>query len=591
MTAPTRPAPDPAGRLDRRPSPAARLAAALQLDLLDGHRHGRLPPAGSRLVAGDGPDDTGRGGISRLRLRSVDGRLALLALAVAVAYGPQLARLPDALGIDSPLAYAALAPALAVLVAVGAVRTAEPGPPRLPLRPSDRICGGAFLALAVVVALVGPRWFGFDTGPFRVGLASLPFFLVGSVWLLFGGRVVYWLRSAFLAAALVAPVWYAWAVGLGQRASTAATWHLVRTGAGWFDVPASTVAGTGMVELDGQLVAVSASCSGASAVLGWVIVALSLTSLLAGTGRAKLAWVLTGAAAAWVGNGLRIGALVLVGELASAEVALEWVHPWAGLVLVGVVSATMLALLPRFGLARRAVVTRRARQRLAAVAPDPWTGGAAVLAAVAVVVALTGAGGWRYEPLGGRNGERNRAVTDVLDAAGSGGGLAVAGGVWSPVAFGPVEWAPHFFGEGAQWYRYAVFPDTAGGSGTAWDAGPAWAVNVDTTSVSSLDRLDAYTLEACYGFHGFRIDRVELASTLPARPAEQLEYREPRTGVGTFVLSWRQRIAGGRVERVVLSAPYVAGDPTPENAGLPGRDQAAGAVTALARDLAGEAGR
>jgi len=572
------------------PSAAARLAALLQLDLLDGHEHGARPPLGARLVAGAGRDDTGHRGVTRARLRSVDGRVAVLGVGVAIAYGPQLARLPNALGIDSPLAYAALAPVLALFVAVGTIRTAPAGPPRLPLRESDRICGGAFVALAVLVALVGPRLFGFDTGPWRVGLASLPFFLVGSVWLLFGGRAVWWLRYSFVAAALVAPVWYVWAVTFAQGTSTAATWRVVQMGSGLVGVRAATVGGTGMLEVGDQFVAVSAACSGASAVLGWLIVALSLTPVLTGRPRAKLAWVLTGAAAAWVGNCLRIGVLVAVGRAVSADVALRWVHPWAGLVLVGVVTTVMLALVPRFGLARRPIVVTEARRRLAAVTPNRWLGGGAVVVALAVTLAATGVGGWRYEALGGRNGRTNRTVVEAL--APTDGVVPVEGQAWPMVAFGPVVWAPQFFGEGADWRRFAVFPGATGSGttpGTAEDDGterPAWAVDIDATTATSLERFDAYSLEACYGFHGFRVDRKELSSTLPDRPAEQIDYRDLPTRVGTFVLSWRQKVAGGRIERVVLSAPYAAGEVTAENAGLPDRATAAAAVTALGRTLA-----
>jgi hypothetical protein len=126
-------------------------------------------------------------------------------------------------------------------------------------------------------------------------------------------------------------------------------------------------------------------------------------------------------------------------------------------------------------------------------------------------------------------------------------------------------------------------------TGTAEDDGterPAWAVDIDATTATSLERFDAYSLEACYGFHGFRVDRKELSSTLPDRPAEQIDYRDLPTRVGTFVLSWRQKVAGGRIERVVLSAPYAAGEVTAENAGLPDRATAAAAVTALGRTLA-----
>jgi len=117
-----------------------------------------------------------------------------------------------------------------------------------------------------------------------------------------------------------------------------------------------------------------------------------------------------------------------------------------------------------------------------------------------------------------------------------------------------------------------------------FDDAPSRTHGVPAIDLKETD--DAYSLEACYGFHGFRVDRKELSTTLTDRPSEQIDYRDLATGVGTFVLSWRQKVAGGRIERVVLSAPYVTGDPTPENTGLPDRARAVSAVTALGRTLA-----
>jgi exosortase/archaeosortase family protein len=559
------------GHGPRPPSPAGAVAAPPPPNVDPG------PLVGGRVARGDRGDDTGRGGVPADVRRSLWWRLALLGVAVAVVYGRELASLWAMLSVESPLAYAALAPVLVLVLAAMGVRDAPAGSAVLPLRDGDKVCGGVLLAMAVAVAWRGPTLFGFASAPWRVSLASLPFFLAGASWLLFGGRVTWWIRHGLVFAALAAPVWYVWAVTPLLSIATDLTWRAVEPLANLIGARTTDASGTGLVAIGDQVAAVSAVCSGASSMVAWLIVGGALLTRLHGPSRRRWAWLAAGVALAWLVNVIRILVVVAIGRHVSATVALGWVHPVAGLVAIVVVCVAMLGVARRFGVRPVRGEGAAVVDRLAAVVPDTWRGAGLVVAATAVVLAVfVGAGAWRFDQLGGRNGELNVAVASRLTTERS---LTVDGELWSLQAFGEVPWASQYFGTGASWQRFAAFAPTAADE-------PAWTVAIDTTEVADLANLDAYTLEACYGFHGYQLQRAEVIDLLDRRPAERIDYLDEITRVRTVVVSWGQRVEGGRIERVVVSAQALMPTVTDPATTLPDLDAAESAVAGVARALA-----
>jgi exosortase/archaeosortase family protein len=550
---------------------------------------------GGRTALGDSGDDTGSSGVSRSAIHSTLVRLGFLAAALVLVYGRELAQLPRALTADSPLAYAALAPVLALVLGVLGIREARSGRPALPVRAGDAICGGTMLVIALLAGWGGPHLFGFAATPWRVSMASMPFFVAGSIWLLFGGRAAWWLRHAILFSALAAPVWYVWLITPMLSASTTATWFAVAPLARLFGAQTAEAAGTGLVAIGDQLAAVSSVCSGASSMVAWLIVGGALATRLDGTFRRKARWLLIGTLLAWVLNVVRILVVVALGHYVSGAVAMEWVHPWAGLVAVLITCGLMLRSAGRLGLRTRTPLGAPVLPRLAAVAPPRWGRAAAAVALVAAILAgVSVATAWRLDALGGQNGTRNRPVADVLADVPA---LAVGDRSWTNVEYGAVPWAAQYFGAGADWQRFGLFAPTEGDR-------PSWTVSVDTTAVSDAANLDLYALEACYGFHGYLLQRSEVSDVLPDRTAERIDYRDDGSGVHTVVLSWRQKLGEDRIERVVVSArarvvlgrdegigPREAAavvDDAPGAEGLPSVTEAETAVIAAARVLAAE---
>jgi exosortase/archaeosortase family protein len=535
---------------------------------------------GGRLAHGTTGDDTGRSGVPAAARRAVWWRLALLALAIALVYGRDLASLSSALTVDGPLAYAALAPLIALVLAVLGTRDTPKASEVLPVRSGDAVCGGVLLVVAVVVGWRGPDLFGFASVPWRVSMASLPFFLAGSVWLLFGGRATWWLRHAFLFAALAAPVWYVWAVTPLLTLTTNLTWLLVAPLANVVGARTVDVGGTGLVAIGDQLAAVSAVCSGASSMVAWMIVGGALSTRLTGVGRRRWRWLLAGAVLAWVINIGRILTVVLVGRYVSATIALQWIHPVAGLVAITIVCAVMLGGARRLGLRPIDGEGAPVLNRLAAVVPPDWkAAGTAVVGSALVLALVAGTGGWRFDPMGGRNGAVNTPVSSRLSGSRA---LTVDGRAWSLVGFGDVPWASQYFGRGAAWHRYSVFEPTDGEQGS-------WSVAVDTTEVGDAPNLDTYTLEACYGFHGYQLERSEVTDLLPGRPAERIDYLDEGTRLRTVVVSWRQQVADGRIERVVVSAQARTTQVTATTAQLPDLGSAERAAVLVARTLSASA--
>jgi hypothetical protein len=267
---------------------------------------------------------------------------------------------------------------------------------------------------------------------------------------------------------------------------------------------------------------------------------------------------------------------VLVARFVSASVALQRIHPVAGQVAITVVCAVMLRGARRLGMRPLPGEGAPVLGRLAAVAPTAWrAAGTAVIASALVLALVAGTGGWRFDAMGGRNAAVNTPVSSRLSGSRA---VTVDGRPWALVAFGDVPWASQYFGRGAAWHRYSLFEPTDGEQGS-------WSVGVDTTEVGDAANLDTFTLEACYGFHGYQLERSEVTDLLPDRPAERIDYLDEGAHLRTVVVSWRQKVADGRIERVVVSAQARTIQVTPTTAHLPDVGEAERTAALVARTL------
>jgi hypothetical protein len=143
-------------------------------------------------------------------------RVVLLIAAVLVAYHYSLVTLLRSLTLQTPLAYLALVPVIASLLAWVRIRR-EPVTRPIHDRQVDYIIGLAFLAVALAIALLIPLVLGPAFWLNRIDLVSLPFFVAGLVALLFGVRRLWTVRFPVFFLFLAWPVPYLPFVGAGLR--------------------------------------------------------------------------------------------------------------------------------------------------------------------------------------------------------------------------------------------------------------------------------------------------------------------------------------------------------------------------------------
>ena len=543
------------------------------------------PPGSNLLNDPDATDDTGNDAhLPHGMRRRVLMRTAVVVAGCTVAFWPAWKPLVANLGAETPIAYGATAPLIAAVLLGAGVRTSPVGSPRIARRQADWVMAGLVAVVALVVALWLPGRFGFLSNELRAELMALPLIALAGCILLFGSRTAYYSRAAIIVLALTSPIGYSWFLDLTTSLAWHTTWAATSAGAWALGINATNVSGTGLVDVgQGQMLAVSAVCSGIASVAGWLVVSIAFVSMCTGTGRSKSLFVVTGIAACLVANVMRVMTVVLVARHSSLEVAAELVHPVAGFVALALVVITMMLLAPRFGLGRRPRVANSAVSRVALSSP---VHAPRELLAFGLLIALmfgVTSQTWRFDQLAGQNGARNRAAAVVLDAETVAPTEQALSG-WRVHGLPDVPWTQQFFGAGSTWDRYLVSPiepvplPPASGvtSDPATMAPLSLTLNVDTTAVDDAASLDQYGLAECYGFHGYEIEREKVSDLLDDRPSERLLYREDDTQVTTSVMSFRQRTTDGRIERVVVSARVPVGS----------EQIADDAVLALARALA-----
>lgn len=444
----------------------------------------------------------------------------------------------DDIDSQSPLALVGWALPLALAVALHGIR-AEPDPTAArPARAADAVIATCCSLLGLACAFFAPHAFGWQASLVRPELLAAPGLIAGWVVAFFGSRALWLARRGIALAVAACPVWYAWLVSPLQRLGIDLAWPCLRVLGTLSHARATSAAGLHAIGFrDGTLVVVSATCAGASSVLGVGLVLTAASAALHGSVRHKAAWVATGAALALVGNVARLSVLVLVGAWVSPSMALRVVHPVAGVVVTLIVTAIALGRAGRFQLAVRALPhadgAHPVSDRLAQSAPRrivvavPF----ALLVAVGANVAYASIG--QLDRLGGPSAAVNTDAAEVLTGVADRLGLSM-------VEAEPVSWVEQFYGR-ATWRRFLLFdPAHAGDS----------PITIDLTTAATADSIDRLDLAACYGFHGLAVSHQIGVDALGSRPSEHFSFDED--GARTEVVTWQTRVPAG-VQRVVVS--------------------------------------
>jgi exosortase/archaeosortase family protein len=303
-------------------------------------------------------------------------------------------------------------------------------------------------------------------------------------------------------------------------------------------------------------VVVASACSGLTGIGGTLLVGGAAQYVLHGSARARVQWLSTAVVLAWVLNLVRILLLLAVGRLLGEQVALEVVHPLAGLLLLNVSFAGLLLVAPRFGLRLAlaspvpadtpltdpAPVGQRAGRRPwpAAAPPLPWPSGSSVRST-------------RCCPRRPARTTRPSPPHGVLRLARSSGRLHDGPGQAQP-------WSRVYYGRAR----------TGRGTGSSRrDSGRRRRCG-STRSRRTTGRRCAPTPCSMLPLHGFSAVPVSRSVLTAGVLADEVVYRRP-DGATWHVLSWSGRSArpadrrrrAMRHERVVLLASSQRSDLAP----------------------------
>lgn len=507
------------------------------------------PPRSEEATTGPEPTGAGQRRLVRLRLAALVGT-------TAVAFHHSLEDLVGTLAYDTPLAYLGLVPLLAL--GLGVLLASRPGDRprtarRLPDRDVDWIVGLPLLAASAWIALVLPDRLDYSFWTSRIDVLALPPFVAGLVALLFGVAV---LRRVLPAVAMLALAWpVPWEAGvdelllLAQRLTLEVTTLVAplvganRTDGSLFEIGSGARA---------FVVNVAPQCAGANSIVGWLLIGVATClALPAGRRRAKASWLAAGVAVLFATNVARIAALFALGAGFGESVAIDWVHPYIGLLLFVLVVSAMAAALPRFGLpalgdllapgdgVRPGDPALLRRRPLSA----PVLG---VLALVLVVLPPANADLARFDPF-----------RDV-DSAAARPFAAVADGIegFRGSAFDTVAWGQQYFGAGSTWTRHRYLGATS-----------ATPIYLDLISTRDLRTFSEFGVEACYSFHEYAIADVGRVDVGAAAPAQHLTFFNLDTGSWWTAVSTVQATDdrdGRRYERILALAPLGGTDPDVE---------------------------
>jgi hypothetical protein len=255
-------------------------------------------------------------------------------------------------------------------------------------------------------------------------------------------------------------------------------------------------------------------------------------------------WLAVGLLLIWLLNLVRIEAIFAVGALFGQQAALDVLHPVAGLVVFNVGMLAMLLLAERVGLSFGDMAPG---PESAVRAPSPVTRmrvPAALAIGLALALGIVNAGYARYEQIVGDLGQAKLEPFDIRTAQVPG---------WSVQFVGQFDQARQYFGSSATWDRILYSPEP--GAKLTSSA----AIYVDVIDTDDASTFAAYGLEACYRFHGYRVESVVPIDLGIGVQAQAIDYHNTRVGNDWSALWWewpyRAPDQSTRYERVVLFVP------------------------------------
>jgi exosortase/archaeosortase family protein len=290
---------------------------------------------------------------------------------------------------------------------------------------------------------------------------------------------------------------------------------------------------------------VPAADTGASAVLGFLVLGCALLTLPRGSLPRKLIWLATGMALTWALNLAWILLVLAAGATWGEAAVARWLHPAGEPVVSCLAALAMIAALPLFRLRIGAGASRPSRPGAAA------RRGTRSLVATGLVLLLVtaGLGAAADDTLHGfkrvaldlgppQVGEINQQHASVPS--------------WSLTRTERFDWTKPYFGPNSTWIRYEYRPAPGGAASSA--QGPPTAVVMDVFTTSDLGSLHTYGIAATYHFHPEELMATSSADLGGGVTGHSAVYRQQIGGpwIGVY---WEWPVVtphGLRYERVVL---------------------------------------
>ncbi len=488
----------------------------------------------------------------------------VLVASVALAYNYSLETLTRGLGLETPLAYLALVPLIALLLGVVNFRVQ---PDLLPIhdRQLDWIVGLFLVGVAAAIDLLLPSAYSADFWLHRVDMLGLPFFAAGMVCLLWGVRRLWALRWAVAFLFLAWPDPYVTVLSAAVGISTDMALAAVQATLQLMPVAQPVGDGTFLVAhgTDQFSLSVGSACSGINSFVGFAILGAAFNVIFRGGILRRILWLAAGMLLVGELNVIRIDLIFVAGWAFGEPFALDVLHPVAGIIVFGIGALVMMEIAPFFGLRipepplrhgapvpPRSVPhlhsVKRAARSLRIAAPM------AVGLMLALLLAVPDASFAHYDSLVDAFGSPTLGAIDP-------GSLNVPGWQGSPST--SFDQATSYFGPHATWERVAFTSTDASASGPT-------AVYLDVIRTDDAGSLAAYDVEACYNFHGFSRVSSDSANVGAGVEAKVASFRSPVQATDWSILWWEWPYdAGGqtRYERLVLLAPL---DPTDQPSGI-----------------------
>jgi exosortase len=476
-------------------------------------------------------------------VRELPLRAAALVGLVLLAYNYSLITLARGLTLQTPLAYLALVPVIALILGITRLRL-EGRELSIHDRQVDWIVGTTLLVIAGAVLALVP---GATSSTFwlqRIDLLTLPIFVAGMVTLLFGIRRAWSLKGPIAFLLLAWPVPYTIFLGGAIEAFTELTAQLV--GALTRVVPIASaspsddtlfVVGSGAHAFS---VSIGSACAGVNGFVGFLLVGTALLYVVRGPLVRRLIWLSAGLALVFLLNVARIAAILAVGSGFGQAAALEVLHPVAGLIVFNIGVLAMIALVPRFGLRFLALPQAMADADTNANPVRRVRPALAFAICIAAILAVTNAAFSRYDPLSSGLADARLKALDVNSMRLSG---------WSSRYLAAFPMAEQYFGSSGTWDR-ALYK-----SGDMAPVTSKRPMYVDVLTTDDPSTFAAYTVENCYRFHGYDITSITTADIGAGVSAQVIDFFNRKTGTAWSTLWWEWPYTDGvktRYERVVF---------------------------------------